>query len=407
MPSTNISSSSAIARKAYGGALFTRLTRGMGFRGKITGPAPKDAAAARELRSQTSAGYPVVQITDLQKEAGDEVKYDIVDVVRGKPIMGDNRLSGRMMAMQFAQQQIRIDQYRGGVDPGGRMTKQRTIWDLRKLAKANTEGWNSRLLDQLHHVHLAGARGTDSGRDWVVPLATDSDFSDILVNSVAAPSFNRRYVVGNGVGGITGLDSADKLTLAVLDDLRTRIDSSDYPLQGIRLEGDLSVDDEMPLYCMHVSPAGYNQLRATSTDKDWNTLISNAMQRASLSKHPLFGNGALMWRGIVIKQLARPIAFAAGHLVSEYTDATTLTTTAAPVKAHRAIVLGAQAMVAAWGMDSSSGMPIKWHEEETDHGARTEFSTSMIGGFKKLTFTIDGTITDHGVWAVDHYDDIT
>jgi N4-gp56 family major capsid protein len=406
MPSTNVASNSAIARKAYGGALFTRLTRGMGFRGKITGPAPKDAAAARELRQQTAAGYPVVQITDLQKEAGDEVKYDIVDVIRGKPIMGDNRLSGRTMALNFAQQQIRIDQYRGAVDPGGRMTKQRTIWDLRRLAKGNLEGWNSRLLDQLHHVHLAGARGTDGGRDWVIPHTTDPDFSDIVVNSLAAPSFNRRYVVGNGVGAITGLDSADTLTLEVIDDIRTRIDSSDYPLQGIRLDGDAAVDDDMPLYCMYVSPAGYNQLRASSTDKDWSTLVSNALQRQSISKHPLFGNGALMWRGIVIKQLARPVSFAAGDLVSEYTDATTLANTAAPVKFHRAILMGAQAMVSAWGMDSSSGMPIKWHEEETDHGNRVEFSTSMIGGFKKLTFTIDDTITDHGVWAIDHYNDL-
>lgn len=407
MASTNISTSSAIARKAYGGALFTRLTRGMGFRGNITGPAPKDAAAARELRHQTSAGYPVVQITDLQREAGDEVKYDIVDVVRGKPIMGDNRISGKMMAMQFAQQQIRIDQYRGGIDPGGRMTKQRTIWDLRRVARGNIEGWNNRLLDQLHQVHLAGARGTDGGRDWVVPLTTDPEFDSIMVNTIEPPSFNRRYVVGNGVGAITGLDASDKLTLEVLDDLRTRIDSSDYPLQGIRLEGDAAVDDDMPLYCMYVSPVGYNQLRATSTDKDWSTLVSNALQRQSISKHPLFGNSALMWRGIVIKQLARPIAFAAGDLVKEYTDATTKADTAAPVKFHRGILLGAQAMVSAWGMESSSGMPIKWHEEITDHGARTEFSTAMIGGFKKLTFTIDGTTTDHGVWTVDYYNDLT
>lgn len=406
MPSTNVSTSSAIARKAYGGALFTRLTRGMGFRGRITGPAPKDAEAARSLRQETSAGYPVVQITDLQKEAGDEVKYDIVDVVRGKPVMGDNRLSGRAMSLEFAQQQVRIDQYRGAIDPGGRMTKQRTIWDLRRLAKGNIEGWNNRLLDQLHHVHLAGMRGSDTGRDWVVPVSTDADFSDIVVNALAAPSYNRRYVVGTGLGSISTLDSADTLDLATIDNIRTLIDSSDYPLQGIRLEGDMAVDDEMPLYCMYVSPAGYNQLRATSTDKDWSTLTSNALQRQSISKHPLFGNGALMWRGIVIKQLARPISFASGEAISEYNSSGTLVSTAAGAKGHRAILMGAQAMVAAWGMDSSSGMPIKWHEETTDHDNRTEFSTSMIGGFKKLTFTVDGTTTDHGVWAIDHYNDL-
>lgn len=409
MSSQNIPVGSPLAVKAFSVATFARMSRQATFRSKMTGPAPKDAAATRALKKTvTSPGMPIVEIRDLSVGAGDNADYDIVDLLSGLPVMGDETLSGKGMTMKFATQNIRIDQYRGMVDPGGRMTKKRTLHDLRMLAMGNLEGWNNNMLDNIAYVHLAGARGQQGGKDWSsVPLASHPAFASIMVNPVLPPTYNRRWVVGTGLGSISNLDSADTLKLGTIDELRTEIDESDYPLQGVRLEGDIAADDEDPLYVMRVSPRGYQQLRDTSTDKDWNTLVSAAVTRASISKHPLFGNGDLLWRGILIKKTRRAIRYAAGALVPEYNSSGTLVNTAAGAQFDRALLLGAQAMACAWGAGGDSNYHLTWHEEKTDHGARVEISTSLIGGWRKLTFTLDGVTTDHGVWTVDHYNDVT
>lgn len=396
------------AVKAFSVATFTKMARAASFKNKMTGPAPKDGDAARKLKGTTTApGYPIVEIRDLSKGAGDTASYDIVDILSGKPVMGDKRLSGKMMSMKFGTQNIRIDQMRGGVDPGGRMTKKRTLHDLRMLSMANLQGWNVNMMDNATLVHLAGARGFQTGKDWSsVPLESDPDFAEILINPVMPPTYNRRWIAGTGNGLSSTLDNTDKLTLGVLDALRTGIDESEYPLQGIKLEGDDS-DEEDPLYVMRVSPTGYQQLRDTSTDKDWNTLVSSAVTRASVSKHPLFRNGDLLWRNILIKKTRRSVRFVTGSPVREYAaDGTTINSVTAPVGFDRAVLLGAQALAWAYGADDSedgSGYHLSWHEEKTDHGNRVEISTSMMCGAQKLWFELDGVRTDHGCVAVDHY----
>ena len=406
MSQTNIPVGDPKAVKAYSVALFTRMARATTFKNKMTGPAPKDSDAARRLKqTTTAAGMPVVEIRDLAKGAGDQCSYDIVDILSGLPVMGDKRVSGKMMSMAFATQQIRIDQMRAGVDPGGRMTRKRTLHDLRKLSMANLEGYNATLLDNLTLVHMAGARGTQQGRDWSsVPLESHPEFGEIVVNPVLPPTPNRRFVVGEGFGGsVAAIDNTDKLSLTVLDQLRTEIDESEYPLQGISIEGDDSDSDD-PLYVLRLSPTGYQQLRDTSTDKDWNTLITAAIQRASQSKHPLFKNGDLLWRNILIKKSRRSIVFSAGSNVREYNAAaTSISNVTAPENLGRAVLLGAQALACAHGSDEENGYHLNWHEEKTDHGARVEVSTSMIVGMQKLQFTLDGVKTDHGSVTVDFF----
>lgn len=407
MSQTNIPVGDPKAVKAFSVALFTKMARANTFKNKLTGAAPKDSDAATKLKQKvTATGMPIVEIRDLAKGAGDTASYDIVDILSGLPVMGDKRISGKMMGLQFGTETIKLDQMRAGVDPGGRMTRKRTLHDLRKLSMANLLGYNNTLMDNLCLVHLAGARGTQGGRDWSsIPLEDHPDFGDIVVNDVLPPTINRRYVVGDGFSAdSSGLDATDKLTLTVLDDLRTQIDESEYPLQGIQLAGEPNDEDD-PLFVVRISPTGYQQLRASSTDKDWSTLVSNAVSRGRDSQHPLFRNGDLLWRNMLIKQGRRSIRWEAGDTVKEYdvADGSTINSVTAPVQFDRALVLGAQALAMAYGSDDRNGYHLNWHEEETDHGNRMEVSTSMMFGAKKLQFTLDGTKTDHGVVALDFY----
>lgn len=52
-----------LARKIYGAAVFSELTRAPTFMGRLTGDAPDLSAARGKLeKMQTSPGYPIVRI---------------------------------------------------------------------------------------------------------------------------------------------------------------------------------------------------------------------------------------------------------------------------------------------------------------------------------------------------------
>lgn len=400
MSRTSVPIGSATAKKVYSVAVFSETQRKPSLRRNLVGPAPKQSAAEKKLRGQTSEDYPIVRVTDLQNTAGDTVSVDLFNIIKGKPTMGDRKIAGRMMALKTSSLDVRIDQYRGGVDQGGRMTQQRTVHQLRGIAKSNLAGWSARLEDQLCMVHLAGSRGFDEGEDWVVPLESDSEFSEIVVNSVEPPTPNRR-VLGGDATGASDIASADSMTLDLIDELRLQLDEMAFPMQPIRLPEDPAVD-EQPLYCLILSPRQWHDLQTNTGSNSWRTFLANAYQRASGWKHPLFAGTPGMWNGILVKKMYRPIRFNAGDDVREKASDGTISTVQANAKFDRGILLGAQALAEVYGKDNGSGYYANWHEETSDHGNTVEHSVSFMGGKRKTTFKgSDGSETDHGVMALD------
>lgn len=412
MPSTHLPAGSPLAIKKYSAALFLEQQRRNTFMKSLSAAAPKEGMVAAALRGKYQApmGMPIVNIMDLASSAGDLVSYDIMGLLRGKPVMGDRRLSGRMMNLKFASNELRINQTRAGVDPGGVMTKKRTVYDLRKLAMANLQRWNTNLVDNRMMVHLAGARGTQVGGEWTsIPFESDPDFAEIMINPVLPPTFNRRFIVNGGtasLGSISALDATDKISRAFFDQLRIQIDNDPTPLQGVVPDMEVSNEDDEALYIVYLSPAGYQQFRDSGTDKDFNDMLLAATTRSNQWKHPVFRLGDLLYQNFIIRRRAKMVTFAQGAQVREYNAAGQIVTTSAPVSFDRAIVLGAQAAVYAMGSDTVTGMPLKWHEEETDHKARLEISTSMIDGMQKLRFDLDGVLTDFGCATIDYHNQL-
>lgn len=399
---TNIPTGHPLARKIYSAAVFAEAQRRPGFRKNLTGPAPKQKGAEKKLKGQTSPGYPVVQVTDLSKGKGDQVSVDLFNIIQGKPVMGDKKISGKMMSLTASSQDIRIDQCRGGVDPGGRMTQKRTVHNLRSIAKANLAGWSARLEDQTTLVHLAGARGDDNAADWVVPKADDPDFSEIMVNPVQAPTRNRRFFAGDATSVAT-LSTADLLGLEEIDLLRAYIDEMPFPLQHVQMEGDLE-SDENPLFCLFVSSRVWHHLQTNTSATAWRTFLANAHARSQGFNHPLFKGTPGMWNGILIKKMWRPVRFNTGSLVKELDANDIEQDVAAAVVTDRSILLGAQALASVYGKHEKSGYHYSWHEEETDHGNTVETSIALMGGKSKLRFQdSDGNLTDHGVITMDSY----
>jgi N4-gp56 family major capsid protein len=386
---TEVAIGSNLAVKLFSVALFQEQFRLGTFRKNLTGPAPKQSAAEAKARGQTSAGMPFVQITDLAKGAGDEVTVDLFNVVMIRPTMGDRKLAGRLGHLSSNSMNIKINQMRGGVEAGGKMSQQRTVHNLRNIAKANLAGWNARAHDQISMIHVAGARGYQDDGEWVIPPAAD-------------PEFNRRLFAGDATS-VANLDTNDLLTLTGIDRIRAQIEDSPFPMQPVQLAGDPQLG-ENPLYVLYVTPRVWHQIQIATGERSWTKFMVDAKARAAGWNHPLFMGEPGYWNGILIKKMNRSIRFPAGATVVEYDASDVAQNVTAAVATDRCFLLGAQALGCAYGAMEQSGYHFSWNEETEDHKNIKEISTSSMGGCAKIRFTgSDGLPTDFGVMTIDCY----
>lgn len=400
--------------------LFASNTQRNTTLNRLTGPMPTQADAENTMRVQSSTNYPIVVCKDLQKGPGDEVTFDLINDINGKPIMGDANAEGLGEAPSFAQDKLRINQTRKPIDTGGVMTQQRTRWNMRSMCKAMGQKYMDALTDQVGLVHLAGSRGFHNNIEWKVPLASDPDFSTIMVNAVRAPTKNRHYMsTGSGIEHITAggneitLATTDVLNSDVVDSLRTLVDSIALPPSPVIFDGDVMAYDA-PMRVLLVSSEQYTSFVQST---NFRQLQSQAMARGQLGgkPNPLFLGEAGLWNGILIVKQPKPIRFYAGDSLrwcASYTSATETATDLVPAAfgtsyaVDRALLLGGQALASALGKNPQTGNPFFWSEEELDHKNRLEVLIGMVNGVSKIRFLVDfgadgSQYTDNGVMAID------
>jgi N4-gp56 family major capsid protein len=421
---SNIPVGSSLARKFFGVGLFARVIQAPQLTKTLTGPMPKQKQAESKLKGQTSYDMPIVRATDLSKSEGDSVSVDCFDTITGKPLMGDVDAEGKGSKLSYSSMDIRIDLSTKVVDAGGKMANQRTIHNLRGICMAQLGGYFPRLKTQTALVHAAGARGSMTGRDWVVPTESDPDFTSIMVNDIKAPTYNRHLVV-DGTSFVQGgqqlgsIESDDVWTLAHIDELSLMLDDLDIPVQPVKIADDPAAEDEPIKGILNLSPRQWNQIKTDSTsNQNWRSFLQNAWNRKSYgSKHPLFSGEPGLWNGILVRVLPRyTIRFNGGDVTkivssaSRYnaneTEQTVNGSLTAGYSVERAILWGAQALGDVYGKNQSSEYHFSWHERKYNFDRNLEVAGDCMGGMSKIRFNFDDgqgnkEPTDNGVFVID------
>lgn len=427
MAQTNIPAGSPLARKVYGAALFSRIIQAETTYKNLTGPAPKQSDAESKLKGQTAADMPIVRVTDLSKQAGGSVSVDCFDTISGKPIVGDRNAEGQGEKLSSSSIDIAIDQFTKVVDVGGRMAQQRTLNNLRGIAFANLTGYFPRLKTQTALIHAAGARGSMVGRDWIVPLESDTDYKDIMVNNVLAPTYNRHFVI-NGTGLTAGgqqlgsIATTDVWKLSHIDALSLILDDLEFPLQPVKIADDAMRNDDPIKAVLMLTPRQWNQIKTEGgSSNTWRSFIQGAWARTSSgSKHPLFTGEAGVWNGVLVRVAPRyTVRFKTGDSTNIITAANRYTATetsqsiaagftgnAGGFAVERAVLLGAQAVADVYGRDASSDYYFSWNERKYNFEKNMEVAGSYMGGMSKLRFKFsDGNgnaePTDLGAMVID------
>lgn len=320
---------------------------------------------------------PLWQLTDLEADAGEQITYDLSMQLNMQPVEGDQVLHGKEEKLIFYTDSAYIDQMRGGANCGGRMSRKRTLHDLRKIAKARSTEWWARVFDEIIFMYLSGARGVNA--DFVFPTT----YSGFANNSMTAPDSNHIVYGGVAESKVT-LANTDKMTTLPIDKAvayAEMMGGGGNPTTSVPQIQKCNIDGE-ETFLVIMNPYQKFDLRRNTTTGDWAD-IQKAIAAAAGRNNEFLKGGLGIWNGCVLHSHANCIQF------SDYGSGQN-------VDACRALLCGLQAGVIAFG---SPGKELRfgWHEEPRDNGNEIVISTHAIFGAKKATFNGN----DFGVMAID------
>lgn len=341
----------------------------------------------RFMGAGSEAEVPIQILTDLQSDAGEQIAYDLLAELRMAPVEGEDMLEGKEEQQRFFTDTLYIDQARCGVNTGGRMTRKRTLHNLREKAKRQQSQWWGRLVDELLFIYLSGARGVNP--NFLLPLG----YTGRANNGLVTPDANHTLYAGTISAGVEGsiatafnnIVAANVMNLRVIDRAVTRAQVQGGGPTGIPVLQPCKMDGMETYVCvMHTWQE--DDIRANTQTGQWLD-IQKAAATSEGRNNPLFKGSLGMYRGVILHSHRNVIRFANAGA-------------GANVEAARALFMGSQAAVVAYGSPGTD-LRFDWNEETRDNGDKVVISTSSIFGIKKTTFTTDAGAQDFGAFALD------
>lgn len=300
----------------------------------------------------------IMEKIDLKRGAGDNITCGLNVQLQGEGVQGDATLEGNEEALQFYDDNLRIDQLRHASRIKGRMTEQRVPYDLRRVSRDRLADWWARRMDTSFFNQICGNTAI-----------TDTRFTGN--NSVIAPSTNRIIRAGNQAND-QSLGTGDTFTLDLVDVARVKaetasIESNTGPLiRPIRWEGN-------DYYVMFLHDFQVHDLRTNTTSGQWLDIQKAAMQGGDVEGNPIFTGALGIYNGVIL------------HKASRVTNGVNSGTNAAVTTTRRAVLCGAQAAMIAFGSENGATQ-YTWVEEMFDYGNQFGVAAGAIFGMKKTKY---------------------
>lgn len=318
----------------------------------------REALKATMFRKFIGSGKTAIiqQLTELEKSAGDLIKYDLLMQMGNAGVSGDNRMRDNEEAMTYYQDSVKIDQLRNA-HAFRRMSQQRTLHDLRMDAKANLADWFADRYDTYMFDYLCG----NTSRSHAGNTATAPDTNHYIVSGDVSNS-------GTIATDESSLGNNDQLQLADLDYAKESAKTLTPPIRPAMIDG-----QEYYVVVMH--PYSVTDIRldvANSAYIDWPTIQMYANKRGL--SNPIFTGALGVYNGMIL--------FESTRIYSPITSV------------RRNLFLGAQAGVFAMGNAYSQLAQqrvgkdnlMSWYEESDDYGNEFGVAVGSIFGMKATKF---------------------
>ena len=311
---------------------------------------------------------------ELEDEAGDTVQFDLSMRLRGGMTLGDNRVEGSAEALTFYTDEVKIDQARKGASAAGRMSRKRTLHNLRRIARDRTSEYVAQWIDEGFFVYL-------SGDSTLSAINQDAVFDQAFAgNAIQAPDTDHILYGGSATSKAT-LTASDKMSVAFLERVAVKpkmmnaVNPNVVRMNPVTVEG-------AKRFVVLMSPFQSYGLRTETGDLSWSK-IQQAAATAEGRNSPIFKGGMGMVNNLVLHE---------HESVRRWTDAGA----GSNVAMARGLLLGRQAGVVAYG-SGGNGARMSWVEKLTDADNQVEIYCGVIMGMKKTRF--NGL--DFGVCALD------
>lgn len=313
---------------------------------------------------------------DLESDEGDRITFDLSMRLRGTVVEGDNNVEGTEENLTFYSDEVRIDQARKGADAGGRMSRKRTLHDIRMIAKDRTAEFMAEWFDELLLVYLSGT--TDG-------INEDAKVTKAFAgNPIQAPDAYHMAYAGSATSKAT-LTATSTMSRDLIERLSVmpRMMNSTNPdvvkMSPVNIDGSKH-------FVLLMSPFQTHSLRTEKGELTWAD-VQKSLATAEGRKSPLCKGGLGMIANVILHEhenVRRFDDYGAG----------------ADLPAARALFMGRQAGVIAYGQGGNgNGTRFTWVEETKDAGNRVAIYAGSIAGAKKTRF--NGY--DFGTVAVDTY----
>lgn len=316
--------------------------------------------------------------SELSKKEGDRIRVGLRMKLSGDGIEGDNAIEGTSAeeALEYFYCDVLIDQRRKGTKSKGKMSEQRVPYNIRKHGMDALSTWFAEDYDQLIMIYLSGSRGFDTS--FHVPLGFTGRANNTVANLETG-----RIIYGGTASAITEITAQDKMSISLVEKCNAFADTVDPMIQPFMINGEKKF-----VLLMHTFQK--YDLRTSVSDNDWLRIHRDIDDKTS----PIYQNALGEYGGVILHDHRNVIQF----------NTTTTPATSAGITAARALFLGAQAGIIAFGGATDMNR-YSWHEETDDRGNQLVITGGSIWGCVRSTFDHDddGTAETFGLIGVDTY----
>jgi N4-gp56 family major capsid protein len=291
--------------------------------------------------------------TEVNKSAGDRIRFGIRQQLSGGGISGDGVLEGNEEALETYTQDIIIDQLRHAVRSSGKMSEQRVPFSVRAEARDGLADWWADRIDTWAINQLTG-------------LSTQSDVRYTGMQVALAPDADHIVYAGSQGAAATAESSLSNSTT-----MKMSLTLLDYAVEKSKLAKNamrpIMVDGESYLVAL-LHPYQVTDLRVSTNTGQWLDIQKAAMAGGKVDKSPIFTGALGVYNGVVLRESVRVPDPGTG-----------------PTGVRRAVLIGAQAASMAFGRGYGKGT-YSWQEELFDYENQLGVAAGCIGGLQKNRF---------------------
>jgi N4-gp56 family major capsid protein len=298
------------------------------------------------------------------KGAGDTVTFGLRMQLSGAGVQGDAVLEGNEESLTTYSDAVLLNQTRHAASAGGRMTRQRVLYDLRQENYDALQDWFTGYMDTAFFNQICG---------YTVAGATTLANGN---NAAIAPDANHRlYQNGNTTDQGVNADTAAVANLTMIDKCVAKAKTLSPMINPIKVGG-------KDMYVMFLHPWQVYNIRTTTSTGQWLDIQKAAMTGGSVDDNPIFTGALGVYNNVVL------------HEATRVTQGVHSTTSAAQTSTRRAVFCGAQAAAIAFGQGNDPDK-MTWVEKLFDYDNQLGVAVGSIFGLKKAVFNSAdfGTIT--------------